>query len=483
MSEPSAEQKFVFDFVDRNEKAIALLGDSVFYFGELGMQEFETSKLMADVLEQGGFAVERGIADMPTAFCATYGADGPVIAMHTEYDSVPNNSQAAGKLEATPITEGAPGHCEGHNVNAAVLVSGALAAARAIDRFGLKGRLKVFGSPAEEQLIGRPYMVRDGWFDDVDVAFHNHISQKFEAGYGSIQAALISATFTFRGETAHAGTAPWKGRDALDGVVLMDMGLAQFREHMMPTARMQRVITDGGDQPNATPAKATVWWYFRDTTADGANRLFEQARKIAQGAAMMSNTEVETKVLAAVWPLRGNRTLAEMVQDQIRLVGMPKWTAEEQDFARKLQAAVGAKAEGLAVELPNFKGEAVQKPSANDAGDVSWKVPMVKFYYPSNIPHSTAHHWGGGTALATSIAHKGAYAGAKVLACSVVECLKNPAIVAAAKRTFATETGGVKYTSMLPPGQKPPVDLNRTLMERYRPLMQKHYLTEKPQFV
>ena len=139
MAEPSAEHKFVCDFVDRNEKAIALLGDSIFYFGELGMQEFETSKLMADLLEQGGFAVERGIADMPTAFCATYGADGPVIAMHTEYDSVPNNSQAAGKLEATPITEGAPGHCEGHNVNAAVLVSGALAAARAIDRFGLKG--------------------------------------------------------------------------------------------------------------------------------------------------------------------------------------------------------------------------------------------------------------------------------------------------------------------------------------------------------
>ena len=187
-----------------------------------------------------------------------------MIAIHTEYDANPDNSQASGVAEQQAIVEGAPGHCEGHNANGAVLVACALAAKAAMEHFGLKGTLKVFGAPAEEQLISRPYFVRDGWFDDVDVAFADHIGAGLAVGYGLIQSALISATFTFHGETAHAGVAPWKGRDALDGVVLMDMGLAQYREHMMPSMRAQRVITNGGNQPNVIPRTAAVWWMFRD---------------------------------------------------------------------------------------------------------------------------------------------------------------------------------------------------------------------------
>jgi aminobenzoyl-glutamate utilization protein B len=223
------EQRFVFDYVDRNAKAIALTGDNIFYFAELGMQEFETAALMTDILEKGGFKVERGISGFPTGFCATYGSGHPVVAIHTEYDSCPDNSQVSGVAEPKFIVEGAPGHCEGHNVNAAVLVATALAAKQAMDKFGLKGTLKVFGGPAEEQLVSRPYFVRDGWFDDVDLAFHNHIGGEFSATHGLLQSALISATFTFHGETAHSGVAPWNGRDALDGVVLMDVGMAQYR--------------------------------------------------------------------------------------------------------------------------------------------------------------------------------------------------------------------------------------------------------------
>src|SRR6266850_7832290 len=317
------EQSFLFDAIDRNAHAIALLGDNIFYFGELGMQEFETAKLMTGLLEQAGFKVERGISGFPTGFCATYGSGHPVVAIHTEYDSCPDNSQAAGVPEQRFIVEGAPGHCEGHNVNAAVLVATAIAARQAMERFGLKGTLKVFGGPAEEQLVSRPYFVRDGWFDDVDVAFHNHIGAEFASSYGLLQSALISATFTFHGETAHAGVAPWKGRDALDGVVLMDMGLAQYREHMTPSMRAHRVITNGGHQPNVVPRQAAIWWFFRDLSAEGATGLFEQAKRIAQGAAMMSNTTVKVEVLSAVWPLRCNRTLAELVQRHIEVAGMP----------------------------------------------------------------------------------------------------------------------------------------------------------------
>ena len=479
----SAAKSFCFDYVERNAKAVACLNDNIFHFAELGMQEFETAKLMTELLENAGFAVERGISGFPTGFCATFGSGHPVIAIHTEYDSNPDNSQASGIAEQTPIVDGAPGHCEGHNVNGAVLVASALAAKAAMVKFGLKGTLKVFGAPAEEQLVSRPYFVRDGWFDDVDVAFHNHIGGNFGVGYGLLQTALVSATFTFHGETAHAGVAPWRGRDALDGVVLMDMGLAQYREHMTPTMRMHRVITEGGHQPNVVPRKAAVWWYFRDSTAEGAGKLFDQAKKVAEGAALMSNTSVEVDLLSAVWPVRGNRTLAELVQREIELVGLPNWSDDEDKLARQLQAKVNEPAEGLARKYVPMKGPAVQKAAANDAGDVSWKVPMVKLYYPANIPNISFHHWAAGVALATSIAHKGACAGAKVMSASIVECFSNPAVVEEARRTFEEELGGVKYRSLLPPDQKPPIHLNRAPMEKYRPLLEQHYLKEKPHFV
>ena len=438
----SAAKAHCFDYLDRNAKAIACLNDSIFYFAELGMQEFETAKLMTALLEDAGFKVERGICGFPTGFCATFGSGHPVIAMHTEYDSNPDNSQASGVAEQTAIVEGAPGHCEGHNVNGAVLIASALAAKAAMEKFGLKGTLKVFGAPAEEQLLSRPYFVRDGWFDDVDVAFHNHIAGNFGVGYGLIQAALVSATFTFHGETAHAGVAPWRGRDALDGVVLMDMGLAQYREHMTPTMRAHRVITEGGDQPNVVPRRAAVWWYFRDSTAEGAGKLFEQAKRIAEGAALMSNTKVEIDVMSAVWPVRGNRTLAELVEREIETVGLPNWSEEEDDLARAVQAKVKVPVEGLARRYVPMKGPAVQKAAANDAGDISWKVPMVKLYFPATVPNISFHHWAAGVPLATSIAHKGAVAGAKVMAASIVECFSNPAVVDEAKRTFKEELAG-----------------------------------------
>jgi aminobenzoyl-glutamate utilization protein B len=476
------QQKFLFDYIDRNARAIALLGDNIFFFGELGMQEFETAKLMTRLLEQGGFKVERGISGFPTGFCASYGTGHPVVAIHTEYDSCPDNSQAAGVPRQSFIVDGAPGHCEGHNVNAAVLVATALATRQAMERFGLPGTLKVFGGPAEEQLISRPYFVRDGWFDDVDVAFHDHIGAEFSVSHGLLQSALVSATFTFHGETAHAGTSPWNGRDALDAVMLMDAGLAQYREHMRPTMRAHRVVTNGGDQPNVIPRTAAIWWFFRDFTAEGAQALFEQGKRIASGAAMMSNTSCDVDVLSAVWPLRCNRTLAELLQRQIEIVGMPAWTDAEEKLARELQQNAKAKVEGLRHDIRPLREQAGQRTSANDAGDISWKVPMAKFYYPSNVPNINSHHWAAGVVLATSIAHKGAVAGAKAFAAAVTECFGNPAVVEEAKRTFEQELDGVTYKSMLPSDQKPPIDLNGATMEKFRPAMARHYLKETPEF-
>lgn len=477
------EKRLAFEVIERNARAIALTGDNIFYFGELGNQEYESAALMSGILESEGFTVARGLSGFPTAFLATFGSGAPVIAIHTEFDANPDNSQQAGVAEPKPIVDGAPGHCEGHNVNAAVMIGAAVALKRVMEQCGLKGTLKVLGAPAEEQVLSRPYFVRDGYFDDVDIALHPHIGPELAVGYGLLQSALISATFTFHGETAHAGTAPWKGRDALDAVVLMDAGLAQYREHMAPTSRMHRAITEGGLQPNVIPKRATIWWYFRDPVAEAAQKLFEQAKRIAEGAALMTNTTMEARVLSAVWPTRGNRTVAEAVQRNIEQVGHPAWSADEHALARRLQERAGVAVEGLRDAAPPFRGEARQRFSANDGGDVSWKVPMVKFYFPANVPNIGFHHWAAGVALATSIAHKGAVAGAKVLAASALDFLTDPALVADAKRSFAEELGGVAYHPLLPVGQEPPKDLNRDKMAPFRAAMREHYLAEKPEFV
>jgi aminobenzoyl-glutamate utilization protein B len=482
----SPEKAFVLDFVERNKKALITLSDSIFYFGELGMQEHRTAGLMIELLEGHGFKVERGISGFPTGFLATYsfnpGSDAPVIALHTEYDSGPKNSQKSGVTERTEIVPGAPGHCEGHNVNGAVLVSSAIALRYAMEKFKLRGTLKIFGAPAEEQVLCRPYYVRDGYFDDVDLAIHDHIYDEFKSDYGLMQSALISADFNFKGESAHAAMWPWKARDALDAVVLMDMGMAQYREHFQKGMTAHRVITNGGDQPNSIPSKASVWWMMRHPNADGAKVLFEQAKKIAQGACLMTNTEFDVNVRAAVWPVRGNQTMAEVIQANIDAIGMPQWTAEEHSFAKNLQRAAKVGDLGLRPATTPLEGPCEQIAASNDCGDISWKVPMARVWFPSNVPNVAYHHWSGGAALATSIAHKGGVVGAKAMATSVIDFLKNPERVAQAKDTFRQEIGDTKYEPLLPAGQHPDPDLNKAMMEKYRPQMESHYVKERPVF-
>ena len=477
------EAKVIADaFIERNLEAIALLNDSIFYFGELGMQEYRTSELMSDLLKESGFQVELGIGGFPTAFVATYGSGSPVIGIHTEYDANPDNSQVAGVLDQRCITEGAPGHCEGHNSNGAVLVASALAVKAAMEAKGLTGTVKVIGAPAEEQLLSRPYLVRDGYFDGMDVCFAPHVGSEFAAGHGIMQSALISATFSFHGESAHAGVAPWKGRDALDAVVLMDVGMAEYREHMVPGTQCQRVITNGGAQPNVIPKLASVWWYFRASSAAGAMSVFERARKVAEGAALMTDTTCEVNILSAVWPVRSNEVLSALTEREFARVGMPVWSQEEQDLALSLQRKVKVKEAGLSTTYRISRGPSQQKPSANDAGDVSWRVPMAKVYFPSNVPNISYHHWAAGVALATSIAHKGIAAGSKVVAGAILECLCSSAHVTAAKEGFVRELDGVVYQSMLPVSQKPPVELNRSTMDKFRDAMSLHYLKARPRF-
>lgn len=478
------EKLFFLDFIERNKGASATLSDSIFYFGELGMQEYRTSRLMCDLLEEHGFSVNLGACGFPTGFVATYGTGSPVIAIHCEYDGNPVNSQQSGVAEKREIVAGAPGHCEGHNTNGAVMVVTAIGLRYAMEKFGVAGTLKIVGAPAEETLISRPYFVRDGVFDDVDVAFHPHIHSEFHSYMGHTNYAAVSAEFIFHGESAHAATEPFKARDALDAVVLMDMGMAQYREHFEPEMSAHRVITEGGHQPNVIPAKAAVWWYFRHPFADGARRLFDRATKIARGAALMTSCEVEVDVRSAVWPVLLNETAARVVYDHIQAIGIPEWSDEEQDFAKSLQTQMGKPATGLVDRINPIVRTVKQIPASNDSGDISWKVPMTGFTFPGNVPGVRFHHWTAGAALATSIAHKGIIAGAKALGTSVLTYLTDRGdLIERTKETFRKDIGNTVYEPLLPKDQKPPVDLHRAEMEKFRAQMEPHYVKQRPKIV
>lgn len=465
-----------------NAAAIATLGDSLFYFGELGMQESRSAGLLTGVLEQHGFQVTRGISGFPTGFVASYGQGSPVIALHSEYDALPAASQQSGVAAHREIVPGAPGHSEGHNVNAAVLIAAALAVRYAIEKHALPGSIRVFGAPGEEQLLSRPFYVRDGYFDDVDIAFHDHISDEFRTEYGLSQSASILGTFRFTGETAHAAVAPWRGRDALDAVVLMDAGMAQFREHIKPDTRLHRVIGRGGVQPNIITEEASITWSFRAPNAPDAAALLKAAQRIAQGAALMADVSVRYEPDAAVWPVRCNQVIAETIQRNIERIGMPTWSEEDIIFAKAVQTAIDKPAIGLRETVTPLTGPARQSLSSNDCGDISWVVPMGRVWFPSNIPHASFHHWSAGAALATAIAHKGAVAGAAALATSVLDFLLEPELVKRARQTFAVELDGQAYQPLIPADQRPPTDLHRDVMETYRPLMKPHYLNDEPLF-
>ncbi|MEI9479431.1 MAG: amidohydrolase [Deltaproteobacteria bacterium] len=470
-----------FAAIDRNKDEIAKVGDVIYSFAELGMQEIETSKLCIDLLKGMGYKVETGISGMPTAIMATYVSGKPVIAVHIEYDAVPSGSQTSGVTERREIVKGAPGHAEGHNTNAAVWIGAAYAVKEAIDKHNLKGTVKLFSAPGEEQLVSRPFFVRDGYFKDVDAAFHAHVGETLSTSYGIRQYGIVSVAYELFGKTAHSAVAPWTGASALDAAKLMDIGWDVLREHLPPTQRSHSVIVNGGVQPNVVPDYAKIWFFFRESTYEGANNLYVKAKKIAEGAAMMTGTTWKENVMSACWPTRDNQTMAELVQSNIELVGIPKWTDEEQALAKRIQKMVGAKETGLATKISPLR-QASQGTSSNDSGDITWTVPHGRITMPTNVGGVPGHHWAATIAVATSIAHKGEVVGAKVLAGSMVDLLAKPELLAKAKETFKKEMAGATYKPLLPPDQKPPLTLNVEEMAKYRDEMKKHYLHPNIQF-
>ena len=455
--------------------------DQIFSFGELGFQEVETSRYLIKVLRENGFTVAEGVSGIPTAWVATWGSGSPVIALGSDIDGIPQASQRPGVAYHDPLVAGAPGHGEGHNSGQAVNVTAAIAVKRLMEREKLPGTIKLWPGVAEELVATKAYFVRDGMFSDVDVTIFTHVGSNLVTSYGDDPGSgLVSIEYSFLGETAHSAGAPWRGRSALDAVELTNIAWNFRREHLRPQHRVHYIVRDGGDQPNVVPRTASVWYYLRETDYAHIKALQDMGQTIAEAAARMTGTTLTgSRMLGTAWPRHFSRPIAEAMDQNIRAVGLPTWSAADQTLARAVQKELKVKEAGLDATLDSL-GKGISPDEnrgggSDDIGDISWTVPTVTLRFPSNIPNLPGHHWSNAIAMATPIAHKGATAGAKVTAMTMLDLLGSPALVDSAKAYFAVQTKDQKYVPFITAADRPAIELNTGIMARYRDEMRKFY--------
>lgn len=458
--------------------------DQIFSFGELGFQEEETSKYLTGILEKNGFTVTRGVSGIPTAWVAVWRSPAgakPVISLGSDIDGIPQASNKPAVGYKDPLVMGAPGHGEGHNSGQAVNITAALAVKKIMEREKMPGTIHIWPGVAEEQIGTKAYYVRDGVFKDVDAVLFSHVGTDLGVSWGQSGAlALISAEFAFKGSSAHAAGGPWRGRSALDAVELMDVAWNFRREHLRTQQRSHSVITDGGDQPNVVPPTAAVWYYLRETDEAGVRALFALADTIARAAALMTGTQLDTiRILGSAWDGYFSKPIAMQMFENVKLVGKPTWDERDQTLARGIQRELGQPARGLDTTTAREPTGPVVNPQgggSDDIGDISWNVPTITLRFPSNIPGLPGHNWANAISMATPIAHKGATAGAKVQAMTMLDLYMKPTVIVQAWDFFrSVQTAQRKYTPLIRPYDTPAIWLNKDIMARYRPEMRKYY--------
>lgn len=494
-STAQAQKKFSKNAIKKQKAAVAALVegrhkntqvmvDKIFSFAELGFHETASSAYLTSVLEAAGFEIIHGVSDIPTAWFARWSnGAGPVIALGSDVDCIPKASQYPGVAYHKPMVAGAPGHGEGHNAGIPLNITAALSVQEVMTKNNLGGTLVVWPGIAEELVASKAWFVRDGYFDDIDMCIFTHVSSNLSVSWGQARGTgLISVEYTFEGEAAHSAGAPWRGRSALDAAELMNIGWNYKREHLHPLKRSHSIFTDAGDQPNVVPSKASIWYYLRDVTYEGIMKMYNDANNIAEGAAKMTDTKISSRVVGTAWPRHFNKVIAETMYKNIQQVGLPQWSAADQQLAKAVQQEVNSRrTSGLATKLSPL-GKPLPNPvsgGSDDIGDVSWKVPTVTLRFPSNIPGLQGHHWSNAIAMATPIAHKGATAGAKVVAMTVVDFLMQPQLVAQAKDYFTNvQSKETNYKPMITADDPPPVELNTQIMTTFRPELEKFYYDE-----
>ncbi|MEH6488150.1 amidohydrolase [Hyphomonas oceanitis] len=446
----------VIDSVDARYEQTAAIAKQIWDWAEVGYQEDKSSGLLQSTLKDAGFTVEAGVAGIPTAFVASYGSGGPIIAVLAEFDALPGINQDASP-DRSPIEGKAAGHACGHNLFGAGSVGAALAIRDWLEETGTPGTIRLYGTPAEEGGSGKVYMVREGLFDDVDIALHWHADDENSAA-ARTTLANRSAKFRFHGVSAHAAGAPERGRSALDGVESFNYMVNMMREHVPQDARIHYVITKGGIAPNVVPDFAEVFYYARYPNAEGVEEIWTRMEDAARGAALGTGTKVDWEIIHGNNPLLINETLAKMMDEKLREVGGITYTPAEQEFAEEIYKsfdkpglALGSQSEVQPYSVKLGYG-------STDVGDVSYAVPTVGMRAATWVPGTAAHSWQAVAASGTSIGYKGAQVAAKTLTLAAIELYKDPKLRKAARDEFDAARGeNYEYKSLLG-DRKPPLD-------------------------
>jgi len=468
-------KEVAFKWIDTNQERVIEISDKIWEYAELGLMEFKSSKLLADELEKHGFKVERGVAGMPTAFIASWGNGKPIIGIMGEYDALPGLSQKKVPWRE-PLIPGAPGHGCGHNIHGTSGVAAAIAVKQAMEKFNIKGTIKFFGCPAEENFSGKVYMVREGCFKDVDAVISHHPGSMNAVTLKS-SLAVNSVKFHFYGKSAHAAASPEEGRSALDAVELMNIGVNYMREHIIQEARVHYIIEKGGMQPNIVPDYARSWYYIRAPERDQVEYIYKWILDIAKGATLMTRTKFKVEFLGGLYNLIPNRTIAELIVKNMREIGLPKYTEEELEFSRQIAKTIPhetkinllrkSKRPGwerlinklIDDEIPDPWGEGDIMPASTDVADVSWQAPTVEFSVATWVLGTPGHSWQAVAQSAAGIAHKSLIFAAKVMAATALDLLTNKEILKKAKEEHRKRLKGRKYKSPIPPELKPPLDV------------------------
>jgi aminobenzoyl-glutamate utilization protein B len=462
-------------YLDHQDEKLSYLARQIWDRPEIALEERFACTLLADELEAAGFAVERNIGQMPTAFVASWGSGAPTIGILGEYDALPGLSQGLSP-ERNPLVNGGPGHGCGHNLFGVASLGAALALKSVMESQGIAGTIRFYGCPAEETLVGKTFMAQAGVFDDLDAALAWHPGD-VNTVWASSSLAMNSFKVNFYGATAHAAADPHNGRSALDGVQLMDVGVNYLREHIIPEARIHSVITSGGQAPNVVPAYAQVWYFVRAPRRDQVAAIYERVLEIAKGAALMSGTTHEVDFITGCYELLPNLSLSRLLLEKMQAIGAISFTPEEQAFAKRLQETFGPGTlkhafeltqKTISVELDPALIETplwgdilphsevpMTMPGSTEVGDVSHITPTAQLTtccWPLGTP---GHSWQIVASSGSSVGFKGMLLAAKALALTGLELLTRPEALAEARAEFDRRKNGERYATPLPEGAVP----------------------------
>jgi len=447
----SANKKDLLASIAFHEKDLIKLSDSIWSYAETAFKEYKSSKLLADYAEANGFTVQRGVAEMSTAFVASFGSGKPIIAVMGEFDALPGLSQKT-KTTREALNQGAPGHGCGHNMFGPGSLGAALAIKDLIAKGKIKGTVRFYGTPAEEDGGGKIYMIRAGLFKDVDVCFDWHPDSEIKAGIQSSQ-AIVDLLVEFKGKSAHAAFDPWNGRSAADAAELFSVGVNYLREHVKPSVRMHYVVKEEGNVPNVVPEKSAVWIWIRDSKRSGVSAVEERVRDIAKGAALMAGVEYTIKIQTGDYEILVNETGAGALQKNLELIGPITYTKDEIDFANQIQKSYGLEQNGIDGTIkPLEKTKPDPDGGSSDVGDVSWVVPEISLVATTAPAKSPWHSWVVVACGGMSIGHKGMIFSSKAMAFTMLDLFENEKLRTDIKKEFDLKKGNEIYKPMIPDG-------------------------------